>query len=371
MERRRVLEGVAIVLGLGGLAVFASGAEERRGKRRAAGSSPAGLPPSRRGERAAAVAMAGAARAFLEGLSSPQRARAALPFEGEERFNWHYVPQERQGLPFKQMDAAQRERAHAFLRVGLSHAGYLKATTIISLEDVLRVLEEGHGPVRDPELYYLTFFGEPSERETWGWRVEGHHLSLNFTVVGGRLIASTPQFLGANPAEVKEGPRQGLRTLPAEEDLARELLKSLDPTHRAEAVIATAAPRDIITAASRKAEIGAPQGLAVARMARPQRGLLLALVDEYARAMPEAVARERLRRLREAGVEKIHFAWAGGPERGQPHYYRLQGPTFLVEYDNTQNNANHIHTVWRDFDGDWGLDLLRLHYDTTHPGHGH
>jgi uncharacterized protein DUF3500 len=371
MERRRVLEGVAIVLGLGGLAVFALGAEERRAKRAASNTADGGLPPSRRGERAAAVAMAGAARAFLQALSAAQRARAVLPFESEERFDWHYVPKERQGLPFKQMDAAQRERAHAFLRASLSHAGYLKATTIISLEEVLKALEAGSGPVRDPELYYFTFFGEPSERETWGWRVEGHHLSLNFTVVAGRLIASTPQFLGANPAEVKEGPRKGLRTLPAEEDLARELLKSLDAARRAEAVIATEAPRDIITGAARTAEIGAPKGLAVGRMENKQRGLLLALVDEYARAMPDAVARERLRRLREAGVEKIHFAWAGGPDRGQPHYYRLQGPTFLVEYDNTQNNANHVHTVWRDFDGDWGLDLLRLHYDTAHPGHGH
>jgi hypothetical protein len=315
--------------------------------------------------------MATAGRALLDGLKPEQRAKAALPFEGEERFNWHFVPRERHGLPFKEMDAGQRKRAHAFLQTGMSHAGYLKATTIISLEEVLRDLEGGQGPVRDPERYYFTFFGAPSERDTWGWRVEGHHLSLNFTVVGGRLIASTPQFLGANPAEVKEGPRKGLRTLPAEEDLARELLKSLDASRRAKAVIATEAPRDIITGASRKAEIGPAQGLAVEGMDRRQRGLLLALLDEYARAMPEAVAQERLRRLREAGIEKIHFAWAGGAERGQPHYYRLHGPTFLVEYDNTQNNANHIHTVWRDFEGDWGLDLLRQHYETAHPDHGH
>src|SRR5205814_9072471 len=186
---------------------------------------------------------------------------ALLPFEGEERFNWHFIPRERHGLPSKAMDAAQREKAHAFLKAGLSHAGYLKATTIISLEEVLRVLEGGQGPVRDPGLYYFTFFGAPSARETWGWRVEGHHLSLNFTVVRGRLIASTPQFLGANPAEVKEGPRKGLRVLHAEEDLARQLLHSMDSEQRAQVVIDAAAPRDIITGASRKAEIGAPKGL--------------------------------------------------------------------------------------------------------------
>jgi hypothetical protein len=201
--------------------------------------------------------------------------------------------------------------------------------------------------------------------------VEGHHISLNYTVVQGRLIASTPQFLGANPAEVKQGPRQGLRALPAEEDLARELLNALDPARRKAAVIDVEAPRDIITSADRRAEIGAPQGVALAQMDGRERGLLLALLEEYARAMPEAIAQERLRQLREAGVDQIHFAWAGSAERGKPHYYRVQGPTFLIEYDNTQNDANHIHSVWRDFEGDWGLDLLRLHYQTAPHGHGH
>jgi hypothetical protein len=350
--------------------VSALGAEERASEG-AAPSAPGQRTTAARGERAAAASMASAARALLAALSVEQRGKAVLPFEGEERFNWHFVPRGRQGLPFKEMEERQRQLAHAFLRAGLSQKGYLKATTIISLEDILKVLEGGQGPTRDPELYYVTVFGQPSERGTWGWRVEGHHLSLNFTVVAGRLIASTPQFFGANPAEVKDGPKKGLRALPAEEDLARALLMSLDAPRRAEAVISTDAPRDIITGNSRKADLGQPKGLPVARMDRRQRGLLVALLDEYARSMPDAVARERLRRLREAGLEKVHFAWAGGAEHGQPHYYRIQGPTFLVEYDNTQNNANHIHSVWRDFDGDWGLDLLRLHYDTAQSGHGH
>jgi hypothetical protein len=370
MMRLTVWGGAGIVLGLGAVAVCALGAEEGR-PGDAQRSAPAPRRAAARGERAAAASMATAARAFLASLSSEQRARTLLPFDGEERFNWHFVPRGRQGLPFKEMEQRQRQLAHAFLKAGLSQKGYLKTTTIISLEDILRVLEGGTGPARDPELYYFTFFGEPSERETWGWRVEGHHLSLNFTVVGGRLIASTPQFFGANPAEVRDGPKKGLRALSAEEDLARELFHSLGVDLRAQAMIATEAPRDIITGNSRKAEIGEPKGLSAARMDRRQRGLLVSLLDEYARCMPEAVARERLRRLREAGLDKIHFAWAGGADRGQPHYYRLQGPTFLVEYDNTQNGANHIHSVWRDFDGDWGLDLLRLHYDTARAGHGH
>jgi hypothetical protein len=335
----------------------------------AGGAGAPGLPT--REDRVTAAAMVAAASAFVDALAPEQRAQAVLPFEEEERFNWHYVPRDRRGLPFKAMSEQQRSRAHAFLQAGLSQAGYRKATTIISLEEVLRELEGGQGPVRDPELYFFTLFGRPTTEGTWGWRVEGHHVSLNFTVVQGRLIASTPQFLGANPAEVKQGPRQGLRALPAEEDLARELLNSLDPARRAEAVIAAEAPRDIITRADRRAEVGEPQGLGVARMDGRQRGLLLALLDEYANAMPDAIAQERLRRLQEAGIDQIHFAWAGSGDRGEPHYYRVQGPTFLIEYDNTQNNANHIHSVWRDFDGDFGLDLLRLHYETAPHGHGH
>jgi hypothetical protein len=314
--------------------------------------------------------MAKAARTFLDGLTSEQRTGAVFPFDGEERLNWHFVPRARKGLSFRAMEERQRRLAHGFLKAALSEAGYTKVTNIISLEPILRDLEGGNAG-RDPELYFFTFFGQPAESETWGWRVEGHHLSLNVTVVGGRMIASTPQFLGANPAEVREGPRKGFRALPAEEDLARELLKSFDTARQSEVVIETRAPRDIITGNSRKAEIGEPKGVSYERMNRRQRGLLLALIEEYARAMPSSVARNRMERLRRAGLEKVHFAWAGGSERGEPHYYRIQGPTFLVEYDNTQNRANHIHSVWRDFEGDFGLDLLRLHYEQARADHGH
>jgi hypothetical protein len=332
-----------------------------------AGVMGAGARPSSPGPR-----MAEAARSFLSALTPEQRARAVFPFDADERLNWHYIPRPRKGLSFKEMDTPQRERAHAFLHAALSQQGYLKATTIMSLEEILRALEGGRGPARDPELYFFSFFGEPSEKETWGWRVEGHHLSLNVTVVQGRLIASTPQFFGANPAEVKEGPRRGLRALPAEEDLARALLHSLTPEQRAQAVIATDAPREIITGASRRAQIGEAKGLAVGEMTDKQRATFTALLRVYVEAMPQAIADERLARLRKAGMEKIRFAWAGGAERGQPHYYRIQGPTFLVEYDNTQDNANHIHTVWRDFHGDFGEDLLREHYRAYHqPGSAH
>ena len=309
--------------------------------------------------------MVNAAKQFLASLSPEEKAKAVFPFEADERMNWHYIPRARKGVPLKELDSAQRHLAHAFLSAGLSQRGYLKATTVMSLEQILREIEQGRAD-RDPDLYYFSVFGEPSESATWGWRVEGHHLSLNFTVVKGQMIATAPSFFGANPAEVKQGPRQGLRALAREEDLARELLNSLDEKQRAIAVIDATAPKDILTVASRRAEIGPPKGLAAARMNKKQAELLTSLLEEYATSMPAELAQARMEAVRKAGPDKIFFAWAGGPQRGQGHYYRVQGPTFLVEYDNTQNDANHIHSVWRDFNGDWGLDLLALHYQQSH-----
>ena len=310
--------------------------------------------------------MASAAKNFLASLSSQQQAGTVFPFATKERMNWHYIPRARKGLAFKEMDAAQRYLAHALLSAGLSQRGYLKATTIMSLEKILHELEQGQNPMRDSELYYFSVFGEPSESATWGWRVEGHHLSLNFTLINGRLIAWAPSFFGANPAEVKQGSHKGLRTLAREEDLARELLKSLDQKQRAVAVIDVTAPRDILTRADARVKIAPPKGLPVAQMNQKQTELLGALLEEYAGNMPEELAQARMDRLRKAGLDKIHFAWAGGAERSQPHYYRLQGPTFLIEYDNIQNDANHIHSVWRDFHGDFGRDLLAAHYRESH-----
>jgi hypothetical protein len=215
---------------------------------------------------------------------------------------------------------------------------------------------------RDPDLYHITIFGDPSSDGTWGWRFEGHHISLNWTLVGGRSIGSTPQFFGSNPAEVRRGPQKGTRALAAEEDLARALLASLSDVQRREAIVRDTAPPDIFSGNERKAERLDDSGVAFADLTADQRGLLLAIIEEYAAVQPKPIAEQRVTRLREAGLEHIRFAWMGGLSRGEPHYYRLQGRTFLIEYDNTQNNANHIHAVWRDFDGDFGVDLLRQHY---------
>ena len=314
--------------------------------------------------------LAESAHNFLVSLTPAQSAVAVIPIEDEERFNWHYIPRARKGLPLKDMTHSQRHLAHALLSSSLSQRGYLKAATIMSLEEVLRILENDSGERRDPEKYYFSIFGQPKETGTWGFRVEGHHLSLNFTVVRGQ-IASSPTFLGSNPAEVREGPRKGLRILHAEEDLARTLLMVLTPAQREVAIVAKEAYKDILTEASRKAALtGQPSGLQASKMTAPQRELLLNLLYEYVYNVPDDLAAKRLKQIQDAGAN-LYFAWAGVSEKGGPHYYRIQAPAFLVEYDNTQNNANHVHSVWRDYEGDFGVDLLKKHYQSAKHDHEH
>jgi hypothetical protein len=321
-----------------------------------------------------AASMAGAATKFLESLTPEQRQKAAFAFESEERLKWHFIPTEmfpRNGLIIGDMTEAQRKAAHGLLQAGLSQRGYMTTTAIMELESVLAVLEDaarkanpggrGNVLVRDPVRYYFSVFGTPSPRGAWGWRVEGHHVSLNFTVVNGSLLASSPTFFGSNPAEVREGPKKGLRILASQEDSARALLMALDETQRKQAVFDATAPNDIATMNALDIKPLSPGGITADRLTAAQREMLMAIVDAYAGVMPADVAAERLDKIKKAGVEKITFAWAGDAARGQRHYYRVQGPTFLIEYDNTQNNANHIHAVWRDFQGDFGRDLLRDH----------
>lgn len=322
------------------------------------------LPPAARAH-APATEMAEAARAFLAALDSTQRERATYPLEDPERFNWHFIPRSRKGISWKDLGAAQRHLATALLASGMSQRGFVKATTIMSLEQILLDLEQGRGPNRDPEDYYWTIFGQPTTTGTWGWRVEGHHLSVNFTLVKGHHVASTPSFFGTNPAEVRSGPRAGLRVLAAEEDIGRQLILLLPPERRRVAVVSETAPPDILTGAQRKATPLSPDGLAAARMNAEEKNLLRALIEEFVRRSRQEVADAHLARIDEAGFDQIHFAWAGSVLPGQGHYYRVQGPTFLLEYDNTQNNANHIHAVWRDFNGDFGEDILARHYEET------
>ena len=307
--------------------------------------------------------MAEAATNFLAALSPEQKAKATFAFTSDERVNFHFVPMARKGLPFAEMSPAQRHLANVLLSSALSHRGYFKAATIMSLEQILFELEN-RAPRRNAELYYFSLFGTPGN-DAWGVRVEGHHLSLNFTIRGETILATTPSFLGTNPAEVRTGLRAGLRVLAAEEDLGRQLIKSLDAKQRAVAIFDTNAPNDILTGDKRRAWRLEPAGLAASGLNPAQRETLATLIKEYLGRNRTEVAAADWSRIEKAGWEKVYFAWAGGLEPGQAHYYRVQGPTFLFEYDNTQNNANHIHTVWRDLENDFGDDLLKRHYEQS------
>ena len=313
--------------------------------------------------------MAAAATDFLAALQADQGAKAKLDFgDTGERENWHYIPRERAGLALKEMDGRQRELAHALVATGVSAAAYEKVKTIIGLEEVLAEVE---GPSRkfprDPELYYLSVFGTPGTDEPWGWRFEGHHISLNYALVDGRMVGPTHIFLGSNPAEVRHGEKQGLRALKEEEEVGRELLAALDGEQKRQAVIDEQAPDDILTRAAPHVgdEVG-PQGLRGADMSVGQRQILQALVEVYVKRLPQELAAAELERVAQADLNESHFAWAGPEERNKGHYYRVLGQTFLAEYDNTQNDANHIHAVWRDLQNDFAEDLLRRHYRQAH-----
>ena len=301
-----------------------------------------------------------AAVAFLDTLDSQQRDQVAFPFKSDVRQDWHYVPKDRVGLNYHDLNETQTRAARRLLRLGLSETGFEKAGLIRDLEGVLREIEgSAH---RDPNLYYFALFGVPDESKPWGWRYEGHHLSLNWTSARGKVIGTSPQFLGTNPATVPTGKRKGLRVLHEEEDLARQLVKSLSVEQQEKAILSGTAPPEVLTGAQRKITPLEDSGIAYGDLNETQQTNLMRLVRTYTDIMPRPLAEARHAKLEKAGIEKLKFAWMGVFEPGQGHYYRIQGPTFVLEYDNTQNNANHIHTVWRDFSGDFGLDLLALHY---------
>ena len=316
----------------------------------------------------AAAEMAKAASALLSSLTPEQKAKVAFPFSSEakdERLNWHFIPKERKGLPIKEMTEPQRELARALLKTGLSEGGYSKATTIQNLELVLKELEAGkNGPARDPERYFVSIFGEPGSQKAWGWRWEGHHQSFNYTLPPGQELSMTPSFFGSNPGEVKDGPQKGTRVLAKEEDLGRELVKSLDAEQLKLALIAKEAPKDILDVPGRN--VTTAEGIPYAKLTEAQKKALTTVIKEYLFRCRPDVAAEDWAHVEKGGLDKLAFAWAGGLERGEPHYYRVQAGSFVLEYDNTQNGANHPHSVWRDFDHDFGLDLLAEHYQDAH-----
>ncbi|HEX8295914.1 MAG TPA: DUF3500 domain-containing protein [Chthoniobacteraceae bacterium] len=310
--------------------------------------------------------MATAAAGFLASLTPEQKTQTTFEFSTDERKNWHFIPRPRKGITFKELNEEQRLLAHALLASGLSSHGYVKAVSIMSLDSVLAILEKDRrgAPARDPQHYCISVFGTPGTAP-WGWRVEGHHLSLNFTAAEKNQTAVTPSFFGTNPAEVRSGPRMGTRILRAEEDLARELVKSLSDEQLKVALILPDAPKEIFNDPKR-VEPTKPEGLPQNQLTAAQNELLVRLVKEYLFRCRHDVASVEWERIEKAGLDRLHFAWAGGLEAGQPHYYRVQGGNFVLEYDNTQNDSNHVHSLWRDFDHDFGNDLLKAHVDQAH-----
>ena len=310
-------------------------------------------------------AMTSAARNFLASLDAEQKALTVFKMEDPERQNWRFVPIERKGITLQQLQPAQDHLAYALLGSAMSNEGFAEAVTIMSQEQILFDLEN-KSPKRNPENYHILIFGDPSETGSWGWRFEGHHFSCNVTIAGGKLVSMTPSFMGTNPGEVKEGPRKGLRVLKNEEEIARSLVLSLTDEQKKEAILPGDAPADVLTAEKPKVESLGGAGLASSKLNDTQRHLLWSVIEEYIGRFRPDLAAPVAARLKASGWDKLLFAWAGSTEPGKGNYYRIQSPDFLFEYDNTQNNANHPHAVWRDFAGDFGADILKQHLATEH-----
>jgi len=304
------------------------------------------------------------ARAWLASLDDAQRRMARQPFAA--RTDWHYVPRARPGLPLRRMDAAQRDAAWRLVETALSAAGRRKAEAVPALERVLGELED-RPAYRDPDNYALAVYGEPRRDAPWAWRIEGHHLSLACTLVPGAGTAVTPAFFGANPAVVPpHHARAGDELLATERALAFELVASLAGARRERCLIAADAPRDILTGPGHERRLAQAEGVPFADLADGERGLGWRLVQAFLRHLRDDLRDREEGRIREAGLERLHFAWAGSTALGAPHYFRLHGPRTVVEYDNVQNGANHVHTVWHDPIDVFGDDRLARHHREGH-----
>lgn len=342
MKLRRMLLSLALLAGLTGVAYVAQQTE------------PAGAK------------MAAAADKFLGTLSPELKARATFAFDDKERLNWHFIPLQdkdrkttRKGVGLGDLSPPQRQAALNLVKAGLSQDGFDKALTIMSLEAILNDLEKKGAMVRNPEWYFFSVFGTPGSAGKWGWRVEGHHLSLNFTIHDGKVVSTTPSVFASNPATVKAGDKKGLRALPEAEDLARELFQALNEEQKK--IAHQPKPFEEIAGKTIAPKVGDPKGLAAGQMTEAQRGLLRKLVESYANRMAPEVAAAKLAAVQQAGFDKVHFAYTGKAESGQEHTYRVQGPSFVIEYLNVQkdsagNPANHIHSGWRTLKGDFGLE---------------
>ena len=320
-------------------------------------------PPESSSAAALALAMRNAATALAAATPAADQPRLLFAFDDTLRADWHYTPRTRTGMALKDMNPAQHAAARALLEAPLSATGLATVQDVMALGAVLRDLEAG-SPLRIPGNYAIAIYGTPAAQAAWGWRLEGHHLSLHFTLDSDQVVSTLPQFIGANPALVAKavagGPIAQTRPLGATEDAARALLTSLDASQRTQAVLSTQTYGDIVSGNTKQASALGRGGLAYAAMNAGQQQAVLALVGQFAAQVKPALAVARMQRVRTSALDALTFAWVGSAQKGQGHYFRIQGEKFLIEYDNS--GGNHVHSVWRDFDGDWGRDVLADHY---------
>lgn len=303
---------------------------------------------------------------FLKSLTQAQRNKTQMPFNDESRMLWHYIPSSmfpREGIQLNELDPNQKSKLDRLLRTFLSETGYMKTMKIIDLENILLEIS-GDSIMRNPENYSVAFYGNPEKDSLWAFSFEGHHISLNFTIHNEK-VEIAPRFLGANPARIPSGPREGERTLNREEDLGFELINSLSAEQRNTAIFQQDPFSDIVTRKSTEVEPLSPVGIMYGQLTRDQQLIFLKLIDEYLSTMPPEQAEKRMNSIKDEEINEVRFGWAGATVLGEGHYYRIQGKSFLIEFDNVQNEANHIHTVWRDFDGDFGRDIIIEHYKNS------
>jgi hypothetical protein len=306
------------------------------------------------------------ATTFINSLDSLQKAKTLFAFDDNTRYDWHYFPasiRERNGIPMKDLSPDQKGKLNALLQKFLSKEGYNRTRSIMELEYILQELQPNNAN-RIPENYLVAFYGTPGKESKWGWKFSGHHVALNFTVMNDN-IAFAPFFFGSDPAIVRNGPKKGLRVIQDEEDLALELINRLTTEQKQKAIFQSRAFSDIVTSNSRQVTPLKPVGILVSEMSQVQYDLLKKLILSYLSSMPPSIAEARMKKIAKEDMNTLRFGWAGATEFNKPHYYRIQGKTFLIEFDNTESGGNHIHLVWRDFNDDFGTDLLKEHYKNS------
>jgi hypothetical protein len=305
---------------------------------------------------------------FVSALNGEQKKKAMFPYDSDERFDWNFVPTSRRGIPFQDMNDEQKSAAIELLKATLSEQGFRKASGVLSLEAILREVEgrPAGDSYRDPQKYYISLFGTPSPTALWGWRIEGHHISVNVSSDKGRIVACTPSFFGTNPAIVPSGQDRGKQVLKDETDLGFAMVNALRADQLQKARFSDRALPEIVSGNRRKAESLEPRGISFKDLDAGQQQQFLSLLDVYVKNYEFDFSARLMAKIKAAGIENLSFAWAGSLAPGSGHYYRIQGPMLLIEYDNTQNNANHVHTAVRDLNNDFAEDILREHYEKEH-----